>query len=183
MLKWVLLAACGLFPLWGEVHRRALLSTTSAEFGGHMEVRVLSLFSCTGSDTGVHASRVEYRPLEGFVLAVSPFNFTAIGGNLPGSPYHLLSSFHRSHFQLTYSTCSRWKCCCMEALTRSHIFKLYYSPNSYRSRSTSGCHPVRTWPATRSCGTGNCASRVCRPALYWKHFRIQEVMEGHSNKY
>lgn len=31
-------------------------------------------------------SRVEYRPLEGFVLAVSPFNFTAIGGNLPGVP-------------------------------------------------------------------------------------------------
>jgi hypothetical protein len=30
-------------------------------------------------------SRVEYRALEGFVLAVSPFNFTAIGGNLPGS--------------------------------------------------------------------------------------------------
>jgi len=27
-------------------------------------------------------SRTEYRPLEGFVLAVSPFNFTAIGGNL-----------------------------------------------------------------------------------------------------
>lgn len=31
-----------------------------------------------------HTSRVEYRALEGFVLAVSPFNFTAIGGNLPG---------------------------------------------------------------------------------------------------
>ncbi|KIJ57180.1 hypothetical protein M422DRAFT_23276 [Sphaerobolus stellatus SS14] len=31
-------------------------------------------------------NRVEYRPLEGFVLAVSPFNFTAIGGNLPGVP-------------------------------------------------------------------------------------------------
>ncbi|KAH9998312.1 delta-1-pyrroline-5-carboxylate dehydrogenase [Russula vinacea] len=31
-------------------------------------------------------NRVEYRPLEGFVLAVSPFNFTAIGGNLPGAP-------------------------------------------------------------------------------------------------
>ncbi|EKM79833.1 hypothetical protein AGABI1DRAFT_113106 [Agaricus bisporus var. burnettii JB137-S8] len=31
-------------------------------------------------------NRTEYRPLEGFVLAVSPFNFTAIGGNLPGSP-------------------------------------------------------------------------------------------------
>lgn len=31
-------------------------------------------------------NRGEYRPLEGFVLAVSPFNFTAIGGNLPGAP-------------------------------------------------------------------------------------------------
>ena len=31
-------------------------------------------------------NRVEYRPLEGFVFAVSPFNFTAIGGNLPTAP-------------------------------------------------------------------------------------------------
>lgn len=30
-------------------------------------------------------NRLEYRPLEGFVLAVTPFNFTAIGGNLPAS--------------------------------------------------------------------------------------------------
>jgi 1-pyrroline-5-carboxylate dehydrogenase len=31
-------------------------------------------------------NRMEYRPLEGFVFAVSPFNFTAIGGNLTGAP-------------------------------------------------------------------------------------------------
>jgi len=31
-------------------------------------------------------NRSEYRPLEGFVLAVTPFNFTAIGGNLPTAP-------------------------------------------------------------------------------------------------
>ncbi len=30
-------------------------------------------------------NRMEYRPLEGFVFAVTPFNFTAIAGNLPGS--------------------------------------------------------------------------------------------------
>ena len=30
-------------------------------------------------------NRLEYRPLEGFVFAVRPFNFTAIGGNLPTS--------------------------------------------------------------------------------------------------
>jgi 1-pyrroline-5-carboxylate dehydrogenase len=31
-------------------------------------------------------NRMEYRPLEGFVFAVSPFNFTSIGGNLSTSP-------------------------------------------------------------------------------------------------
>jgi 1-pyrroline-5-carboxylate dehydrogenase len=31
-------------------------------------------------------NRMEYRPLEGFVLAVSPFNFTAIAANLTSSP-------------------------------------------------------------------------------------------------
>ncbi|MFN2457975.1 MAG: L-glutamate gamma-semialdehyde dehydrogenase [Chitinophagaceae bacterium] len=36
------------------------------------------------SAPGMH-NRMEWRPLEGFVLAVTPFNFTAIGGNLPTS--------------------------------------------------------------------------------------------------
>jgi 1-pyrroline-5-carboxylate dehydrogenase len=36
------------------------------------------------SGPGMH-NRLEYRPLEGFVLAITPFNFTAIGGNLPTS--------------------------------------------------------------------------------------------------
>lgn len=36
------------------------------------------------SAPGMH-NRTEWRPLEGFVLAVTPFNFTAIGGNLPAS--------------------------------------------------------------------------------------------------
>ena len=36
------------------------------------------------SATGMH-NRTEWRPLEGFVLAITPFNFTAIGGNLPTS--------------------------------------------------------------------------------------------------
>jgi 1-pyrroline-5-carboxylate dehydrogenase len=36
------------------------------------------------SGPGIH-NRLEYRPLEGFVLAITPFNFTAIAGNLPAS--------------------------------------------------------------------------------------------------
>jgi 1-pyrroline-5-carboxylate dehydrogenase len=37
------------------------------------------------SDKGMW-NQLDYRPLEGFVYAVTPFNFTAIGGNLPSSP-------------------------------------------------------------------------------------------------
>jgi 1-pyrroline-5-carboxylate dehydrogenase len=36
------------------------------------------------SSAGMH-NRMEWRPLEGFVLAITPFNFTAIAGNLPTS--------------------------------------------------------------------------------------------------
>jgi len=31
-------------------------------------------------------NRLEYRPLEGFVFAITPFNFTSIAANLPGAP-------------------------------------------------------------------------------------------------
>lgn len=31
-------------------------------------------------------NRLDYRPLEGFVYAITPFNFTAIAGNLPAAP-------------------------------------------------------------------------------------------------
>jgi len=31
-------------------------------------------------------NRMDHRPLEGFIYAITPFNFTAIGGNLPAAP-------------------------------------------------------------------------------------------------
>ena len=37
------------------------------------------------SSEGV-VNRLDYRPLEGFVAAITPFNFTAIAGNLPAAP-------------------------------------------------------------------------------------------------
>ena len=37
------------------------------------------------SDRGMW-NRVEYRPLEGFIYAITPFNFTSIAGNLPSAP-------------------------------------------------------------------------------------------------
>ena len=44
------------------------------------------LLSEQPSSTHAIWNQMEYRPLEGFVYAISPFNFTAIGGNLAGAP-------------------------------------------------------------------------------------------------
>ena len=51
-------------------------------FNVHFLSEIYKQQPCSGP--GMH-NRMEYRPLEGFVLAVTPFNFTAIGGNLPTS--------------------------------------------------------------------------------------------------
>lgn len=69
-----------------------------AEIDAHAELADFLRFNCKyaqdiydglgqqlGSPPGTW-NRMEWRPLEGFVLAVSPFNFTAIGGNLPTAP-------------------------------------------------------------------------------------------------
>ncbi len=52
-------------------------------FGAHFAERIFDHQPI--SDRGIW-NRIEYRPLEGFVYAVSPFNFTAIGANLAGIP-------------------------------------------------------------------------------------------------
>ena len=52
-------------------------------FGAHFAKQIYSMQPI--SDPGIW-NRSEYRALEGFIYAVSPFNFTAIGANLPGTP-------------------------------------------------------------------------------------------------
>ncbi len=52
-------------------------------FGAHFADRIFEQQPI--SERGVW-NRMEYRPLEGFVYAISPFNFTAIGANLAGTP-------------------------------------------------------------------------------------------------
>ena len=43
------------------------------------------IYSEQPESTSAAWNRVEYRPLEGFIYAITPFNFTAIAGNLPAS--------------------------------------------------------------------------------------------------
>ena len=52
-------------------------------FNTYFSQRILSEQPLSGE---AEWNRIEYRPLEGFVYAVSPFNFTAIGGNLASAP-------------------------------------------------------------------------------------------------
>ncbi len=62
-------------------------STCISRLGGQLSNPISQLPTCRFcSDLIPFYSRIEYRALEGFVLAVTPFNFTAIGGNLTGAP-------------------------------------------------------------------------------------------------
>src|SRR5262245_44838390 len=62
-------AACELIDFW--------------RFNAHFAERIYS--EQPESAPGVW-NRLEHRPLDGYVLAITPFNFTSIGGNLPTAP-------------------------------------------------------------------------------------------------
>jgi len=57
-------------------------------------------------------NRLDYRPLEGFIYAVSPFNFTAIGANLSSAPAMM-------------GNCVIWKPASSTVYSNYHIFKLF----------------------------------------------------------
>jgi 1-pyrroline-5-carboxylate dehydrogenase len=56
-------------------------------------------------------NRMDHRPLEGFVYAITPFNFTAIGGNLPTAPAIM-------------GNAAIWKPSATATLSNYHFFKL-----------------------------------------------------------
>ena len=56
-------------------------------------------------------NRLDHRPLEGFVYAITPFNFTAIGGNLPTAPALMGNTVV-------------WKPAASATLSNWHIFEL-----------------------------------------------------------
>jgi 1-pyrroline-5-carboxylate dehydrogenase len=62
-------AACELIDFW--------------RYNVHFARRLLAEQPASGPGSW---NRLEYRPLEGFVLAITPFNFTSIAGNLPTAP-------------------------------------------------------------------------------------------------
>jgi hypothetical protein len=81
------------------------------------------------------------------------------------------------------STRSGWQRCRLEALTCSHVFELHRTSSSHRSRRSPGRHPVRAWTATGSGRASHRAPPICRAALYGKHVRFQEAVEGHRRQH
>ena len=86
----VLLSTASLAIIDGQqiqrtLRRNTLLTAACPQCSGHLEVRH-SRTKVMEMHSDITYSRVEYRALEGFVYAVTPFNFSAIGGNLPAAP-------------------------------------------------------------------------------------------------
>src|SRR5262245_53171099 len=57
-------------------------------------------------------NRLDYRPLEGFIYAVTPFNFTSIGTNLPSAPALM-------------GNCVIWKASSLTVYSNYYVFKLF----------------------------------------------------------
>ncbi|MBI5543981.1 MAG: L-glutamate gamma-semialdehyde dehydrogenase [Deltaproteobacteria bacterium] len=58
----------------------------SIDFWRYNPVFAQRLYEDQPAPTPQRLNRVEYRPLEGFVFAITPFNFTSIAANLPTAP-------------------------------------------------------------------------------------------------
>jgi 1-pyrroline-5-carboxylate dehydrogenase len=110
-------------------------------------------------------NRMEYRPLEGFVLAVTPFNFTAIGGNLPTSA----------------AMCGNvvvWK----PANTQVYSASVFYG-NTDRGWPASWCHQPHLPSGRNGRRDILCASIICGHTLYGIDRRIPDHVEEHWRKH
>ena len=102
-------------------------------------------------------NRLDYRPLEGFVYAVTPFNFTAIGGNLPSAPALMGNTVvwkpardGAAQQLLRHASCSRRRGCRPGSST---------SCRAIRQVHRDGCWPTGISPASTSPGRRRCSSR------------------------
>ena len=71
-------------------------------------------------------NRIDYRPLEGFVYAVTPFNFTSIAGNLPAAPAILGNTVV-------------WKC------ASSTVFSNHFLARLFEEAACPRGHQLRPW--------------------------------------
>ena len=117
-------------------------------------------------------NRLEYRPLEGFVFAVTPFNFTAIGGNLPSS-----AGADGQHGRLEaggdggalgllrHAPASRRPACPTASSTSSTGRARRSATRRSPARASRACTSPARPPSSRACG-GRSAQNIDRYANY-----------------
>ena len=70
----------------GEFEPEKMVSCADADFLRFGVWGAQEIFKEQPSSVDGIWNRQDYRPLDGFICAISPFNFTSIGGNLPTAP-------------------------------------------------------------------------------------------------
>ncbi len=98
------------------------------------------------------------------MLAVSPFNFTAIGGNLPGTP-------------ALVGNVVVWKPSPAATYSNYLVYQILAEAGLPRGRD-----PVRPWPARGGRRTGDQPSLVRRAPLHRKHVHLPQALEGHRTE-
>lgn len=123
-------------------------------------------------------NRTEFRPLEGFVLAVAPFNFTAIGGNLVFAPVVVGNvCIWKPSAAAVYSNYLVHKILLEAGLPPSVI---QFIPVSLRGLTMiSGTYSCFTGSTPRNRSGMHQAPRIRLAALYRIDRRLQAAVEGH----
>ena len=114
-------------------------------------------------------NRTEYRPLEGFVLAVTPFNFVSSQTSCVGQ--ELIPDRYRC--QPSRCPCASRKRLCLETIPNGHLLQLPNPQDPTRGWSTSFGYPVRSWKPPRGRSAMYRPSRVWRTSLYRKYSGLQ----------
>ena len=92
-IKWFYSIFCSSFSFQGKTVWQAEIDIVAelADFYRFHGQYALDLASWQPISTEASTNKLHFRGLEGFVAAISPFNFAAIGGNLAGTPAMMVS--------------------------------------------------------------------------------------------
>ena len=110
-------------------------------------------------------NRLEYRALEGFVFAVTPFNFTSIGGNLPTAPAIMGNTV-------------LWKPAVQRGFSR--LLRHVPAPGSGPAGRRNQLH---TWSRIGGRPAGSPERKPGRGAFYRFHFNLPGYLENHRRQY
>jgi hypothetical protein len=118
------------------------------------------------------------------VFAASPFNFTAIGGNLCGgnAPVAFGHAVTPDALLLMHSSRPCRQRRDMETFPHGCLCQLSHPQDFARSGAATFRNPIRSWSSSRHCQAGDRPSGLRRLTFYGQHAGLQEFVEGHCQQ-